>query len=531
MPISFEYIPNNVLLPLFYAEVTAAAEPFQPNLRLCLIGHQNKNTPGSAQDGYATANWPYNLTGTTAQNIFGRGSMLHWMYDIARENCPFGEIWGVALPEIAGAIKATGKIQVVKPASQTRQGMCAFFIAGRRTEVRVRPTDTAEIIAKNIQIEINKKPLPVKASGADGTTGKTTINITCMWAGVTGNEIRMSWIGPRGRGDWSEPAIVLGKYLLNIDYSLSGGAGEAEVGQALGILAERPFDVFVAATTNQAQLDALQDFMDNAAGRWSPSLQMYGHCVTTRISNFQNLYDLGVARNDPHLSIMGVKQSVQPSWEWSGALGGIMITHWAAPPELSRPLQTLELRKLSVGSDDDESFDSVERQQLLTQGISTFHVDRDTTCRIDRIRTTRKYNLYGDPDPSWADAVTMFQCMYFVRAMRAAITGAFPRAALTDEPSGINGFTSAQEIEMVVIHEYGRQQSLGLVEHQELFAQYLVCERDQVDRNRVNILMRPDFVNQLRVVAALVETHLELDPSSPLLNFTTDQPEDGALAA
>jgi phage tail sheath gpL-like len=105
----------------------------------------------------------------------------------------------------------------------------------------------------------------------------------------------------------------------------------------------------------------------------------------------------------------------------------------------------------------------------------------------------------------------MFQAQYFVRQMRAAITGAYPRAALTNVPAGINGFTSPQQITQLLIHEYQRMANMGLVENASLFSAYLVVERDAVDPNRVNILMRPDMVNQLRVVATLVETHLELD--------------------
>jgi phage tail sheath gpL-like len=208
--------------------------------------------------------------------------------------------------------------------------------------------------------------------------------------------------------------------------------------------------------------------------------------------------------------VMAVLNSAQPGWEWASALGAVMIQHWANPPELSRPLQTLELRGITVGTDDDETFDRLERQALLEIGASTFHVDADGTVRIDRIRTLRKTNAFGDPDASWADAITMFQAMYFVRSMRAYITSSFPRCALSNFPTGINGFTSPPEIRQALIHNYKRLEGVGLVENSSLFDQYLVVERNAIDPNRVDVLMRPDFINQLRVVAVLVETHLEL---------------------
>ena len=127
------------------------------------------------------------------------------------------------------------------------------------------------------------------------------------------------------------------------------------------------------------------------------------------------------------------------------------------------------------------------------------------------MRTLRKTNVYGDPDVSWADAITMFQTQYFVRSMRAHIQSTFPRCALTDVPTGINGFASVQQIATAILHNYRMLEGAGLVENFGLFAQYLIVERDLYDRNRVNCLMRPDMVNQLRVVAALVETHLQID--------------------
>lgn len=520
MPMSFEYIQPDVLLPLFYAEVTSAPEPISPSLKLCLIGHMNR---GAVYDeGSGLENTLYILTRTAATDLFGPGSQLEAMYEKARYNAPTAEIWGIACPEDpVDSIRSVGSIQVMHPANALRLGIATMYIAGRKLDINIRAGDTAEAIAKRFQDKINKSRFPVRATGATGLPGSDTITITAKWAGLTGNQIDLTFVGPHGRETANDPGVRMVRWYLELTQP-SGGEGEPEAPTTFAAIGDRPFDIFCMAIPGPGAglgaLDAAQDFMDNAAGRWSPTQQLYGHMVCTREDSFANLFAMAETRNDPHMTVLGVQNSIMPPWEWSAALAGVMITHWAAPPELSRPLQTLELRGMYVGADDDSSFDAVERQLLLEQGISTFHVDRDTTCRIDRIRTLRKLNLYGDPDPSWADAITMFQAQYLVRAMRAAITGAFPRAALTTEDSGIPGFASPGMIKMVIIHEYKRLQRLGLVENANYFSQYLIVERDDVDRNRVNVLMRPDMVNQLRVVAVIVETHLELDPTSPLLS-------------
>jgi phage tail sheath gpL-like len=520
MPVSFQYIQPNTLLPLFYAEVTSAQEPISENLRLCLIGHMNTNEVGPPAANYGAGsglpNILYLLSGTIATTLFGRGSMLEAMYQRARDNAPDAEIWAIACGTVDVSTRAVGSIEVIANGSTYRSGVGSFFIAGREVTYLVRSTDTALVIAKGIQAAINSLSMPVKATGANGGAGENTVTLTARWPGVTGNDIPISAVGPHGRASANTSRVNVTRLLLTFT-PMTGGAGEAETSSTFASIGDREFDVFAFPQAGVPQLDACQLFMDNIAGRWSPSKQLYGHMITASKGSYTGLYNLVSGRNDPSMSVLCILQSVCPAWEWTASLAGVMITHWAAPPELSRPLQTLPLRGMYVGSDDDASFDRTERQTLLSVGGSTFHVLPDTSCVIDRVRTNRKYNAYGDPDPSWADAIVRFQSQYFIRSMRRAITGAFPRAALTDEPSGINGFTSPSEIELELIHEYKRLASLGLVENTDLFSRSLIVERDLIDRNRVNVLMRPDFVNQLRVVATLVETHLELDATDPLV--------------
>ena len=51
--------------------------------------------------------------------------------------------------------------------------------------------------------------------------------------------------------------------------------------------------------------------------------------------------------------------------------------------------------------------------------------------------------------------------------------------------------------------------ALGVTENPDIFAQYVVVERDAVDANRVNAYLPVDVVNQLRVFAANVTTFLQ----------------------
>ena len=50
---------------------------------------------------------------------------------------------------------------------------------------------------------------------------------------------------------------------------------------------------------------------------------------------------------------------------------------------------------------------------------------------------------------------------------------------------------------------------MGLVENMDLFKANLIVERNANDPNRVDILFPPDLINQLRIMAMLVEFRLQ----------------------
>src|SRR5690348_14191904 len=94
MAVTFNQIPANLRVPLFYAEVNAGQSPFQGQSRLLLIGQRTAA-------GSMAANTIARLDGD-AQALAGAGSQLAEMAVWARQNHPFGEIWLGALADPAG---------------------------------------------------------------------------------------------------------------------------------------------------------------------------------------------------------------------------------------------------------------------------------------------------------------------------------------------------------------------------------------------------------------------------------------------
>lgn len=65
-----------------------------------------------------------------------------------------------------------------------------------------------------------------------------------------------------------------------------------------------------------------------------------------------------------------------------------------------------------------------------------------------------------------------------------------------------------------ILAEYADMEDLGLVENARLFAKYLIVERDGTNPNRVNVLLPPDLINQLRIFALLHQFRLQYSASA-----------------
>ncbi|MCI0555737.1 MAG: phage tail sheath subtilisin-like domain-containing protein [Anaerolineae bacterium] len=498
MPIAFEEVPGDPLVPFTYFELAPAPSPFNASLKCVFIGCKNQQQTAVAED-----NTPYILSQTEVERLFGRGSMVEAMYRKAKRNAPLAEFWGVSTAQDAGAVRSFGNIRIKSLPSQN--GMASVTIAGYNVAVPVTTTDTEEDIATRLATQVNKsKHLPVVAD-QDGTDA-TIVNITAKWRGGSGNDILMSV------NKWSVDNKI-GLEVLTVN-QLSGGTGSNNIAAALTSLGDQPFDVIaVGFEGSTGAASTLNEFFNHTDGRWAPHRQLFGHGVISSRGTFAELITLGEAINYPHVSVMGYTGSLTPPWEWTASLSARMTQHLATPPEMSRPLQTLELTDVQPSILMDDWYTTTENKSLIDAGISTFTVDPDRTVRISRIVTTRKTNVWGDPDPSWRDVETLFQQVFFTRSLRAAVTGAFPRAALSDHDLNIPGFASPGKVKDLIIHEYRRLERLGLVENSDLFSQVLVVERNLLDANRIDALIPIDVVNQFRIFAARVESNLQLTDS------------------
>src|SRR6516164_7008359 len=182
MPISFNQIPSNIKVPLYWVEVDPSMAGL-PNLGLRALLVGTMLGPTLAQ---AMPNVPIAI-GSQAQAdaAFGKGSELARMFVAFFANNFANEVWGLGVPEPVGAIAATGTITVTQ--SPTEAGTIHLYIAGQHIPVNIAASDTTANIALAIVDEITATPdLPVTATAATNI-----VTLHAVWKGVTGNDIRV----------------------------------------------------------------------------------------------------------------------------------------------------------------------------------------------------------------------------------------------------------------------------------------------------------------------------------------------------
>lgn len=494
MPVSFNTIPANIRVPLFYAEMDNSQAGYSSqNRRTLLIGQKLASASG------ATGTPMLVSSSDQAKQLFGVGSMLARMHEIYRKNDPFGEVWCMALADSGAGVAATGGIGVTGPA--TSAGTISLYIAGQLVQVAVANGDSAATITANIVAAINATSnLPVTAS----VSGGTNVSLLCRWKGSTGNDITVMDSYRRLAGGEQLPSGVgLGFTAMN------SGATNPSVATAITGMGDEEYDYVIHPYSDSGSLDLFDAELNDSAGRWSYSRQVYGHqyCAIRGIQ--ADLVTAGSNRNGPHLTLAGFEiDTPSPSWEYAAAYGARNAVFLNA--DVARPTQSGDLIGI-IPPRAGKRFLLTERQALLNYGIATSYYSGGL-MHIERAITTFQKNAFGQADTSYLDSETLHQNAYILRFLRGRITSKYARHKLANDGTRFGSgqpIVTPSIIKAELVSAYAELELLGIVENSAAFKANLIVERDQNNPNRVNILLPPDLINQLRIVALLNQFRLQ----------------------
>lgn len=501
--IPFSNVPNDVRVPLFYAEVDNSQANSATTVQRTLIIGQITSL------GTATPELPQICGGVgDAQAKYGINSQLAAMVAAYRKNDDFGEVWCLPLLDPGDAPSATATITI--SGTPSKNGAISLYVGGGGYwgdgtglyQVPVTTFSTENSIVTSLINLINSDlKAPVKATSA----GAGKIKLTAVHGGAIGNEIDLRLDYLDTLGGQSTPS---GLSVLFDSQKLIGGVLNPNLEGPLSSLGDTTFDFIVCPYVDTASLNALDNFLGMQTGRWSWSQQLYGNYFAVNSGTFGDQTTLGTTRNSPYGCILGVYDSPTPSWIIAAQYVGAIAQSLKNDP--GRPLQTLPIVGM-FAPPTASRFALTDRNVLLYNGISTFTVGDDGLCRVEAIITTYQKNAFGSPDNSYLKIETMFLLAYILRYMKTRITTKYGRMKLA-----ANGTRFAQGSAIVtpniirsdVIAAYQELEFNGHVQDADAFAKALIVEQNSENPNRVDVLWPGTLINQLNVFALLAQFKL-----------------------
>jgi phage tail sheath gpL-like len=510
MPISFNGIPQNWKMPLYWVEVDPSMAGF-PTSRLpaLLVGTMlaavDTDHPYGSK---APANIPVAIgSHAEARNLFGYGSMLDDMFDKFFQNNFAAEVWALPIAEAAGGVAASGSITVAT--APWEAGTTYVYINGRRVSVGVAADDAAEDVAITIAAAINADlSMPVVASVASGAV---VVNLVAKWKGIEGNDIdvRINYGGSLA-GERQPIGLTL---TTSNGGKLSGGTGVVDLAPGVANIGDEPFEYVAMGYTDSTALNVMEiEYGFSDSGRWGWMRQLFGHIFTARKDSYANLLTWGPNNNSPQVSVMSVESaSPTPPWAWAAAYDAKAARALLNDP--ARPLQTLGLQGC-LPAPKHQRFTMAECNALAGVGLATQRPNGDGVPAIMRESTTYQKNLYGQGDDAYEVVPTLATLAQLIRNQRHAITSKFPRHKLANDGTRFGpgqAIVTPKTVKAELVAQYRLDEYNGLVEDAINFKKNLIVERDSNNPNRLNVLYPPDLVNQLRIFAVVAQFRLQFN--------------------
>ena len=149
-----------------------------------------------------------------------------------------------------------------------------------------------------------------------------------------------------------------------------------------------------------------------------------------------------------------------------------------------------------------------ERDILLHNGIATSYVDSGGVVRAEGIVTTYQKNQFGAPDISYLMLNTPMTLSYIRFALKARLTSKYGRHKLGSDGTRYGqgqAIATPKVVKAEIVGFFRELEERAIVENPTQFLQDLIVERNKSNPNRMDVLMSPDLVNQLQVIAIKIQ--------------------------
>lgn len=488
MAITFDQIPANIRTPGVYTEIDSSQAI--SGIRLIAMRYLLLGQMISA--GTADPLVPVRVTSVAqARTLFGIGSMLAVMVEAAIASNNWSEMWCLPLEDGVETNPAAGLLTF--SGAPTAAGTVVAYIGGKPVRIGVTSDSTPSTIATALAAAINAATtLPVTAEASTAS-----VEITAKNTGEAGNsiDIRFGYFG-----EALPPGLA-----VEIDTQMTGGTGNPDITGAFTALGDEWFQVLGMPYTDASNLTVLEAELDS---RFGPLREIECQAFAAAKGSQGNLGTLGDSRNSPHVTIVAASGEPMPAFAKAAETAAIAAYHASIDP--ARPLQTLAYRYCLAPLEADR-FTQQERNLLLYDGIATTTVDAGGVMRVERLVTTYKTNSAGSPDEAYLDVETLFTLMTIRHDWRDYIRQKYPRHKLADDGTRFGdgqAVVTPNVIKAEAVSKFRQWEELGLVENFDQFKADLIVERNPSDTSRMDVLLPPDVINGLRVLANKIQFRL-----------------------
>ena len=486
MAISFNQIASDNRVPFVFVEFDTSraidgntAQPYNA----LIIGQKlsGGSKPNNQIDRVTSAE--------QAKEYYGAGSMLFHMAKAYFAQQKSVSLSMISLADDVGGVKAAGSIQFTGPA--TENGTAFVYVAGRRYTVGITDTDTATAIVAALVAKIqadDDRQVDAAVNGGD----PTICDLTARNAGEFGNsiDIRTNYF------DGEELPAGVGTVIV----PMASGTANPSVAPVITAMADTHYNTIAMPYSDAANLLLMETEMDS---RNTPQRQIDGVVFIAKKDTFGNLITFGDGRNSRFVSAMGMSGPT-PEWEWASASMAQVALSASIDPALQ--FNTLALAGVLPGTDS-ENFIFSERDQLLKDGISTFKVIGNVV-QLERMITMFQVNAAGGDSVAYLDVFTMTTLSKLRYDFRQLFLSKYGRHKLANDGTR---FGPGQKVitpkiakgETLALFEIWER--AGLVEDADQFAEDLIVERNEQDKNRLDFLLSPNLINNFITGASQIQ--------------------------
>jgi len=499
--IIFNYIPGaGLTAPGFFFEANSGGQ-YQSITRLVLLGYKssagalplNTPTPVSSQD--------------QADYLAGPGTMLREMFRLAAANAPAQPIWLLATSDPGTPLaKWTMTVNSV-PAP----GQGTFEIAGRQMAIAVSAADTTATVAASIAAAINGfydtltgAMVPVTAAvGSGGSANVVTVTAVHPGIGLVSSFLIDFYVSPASSNVLG--AVVGSTPVLAVTQTVEGTGIPPSLANALASLGDDPADFIVSPFADTASLEAASATLNDTSGRWAWDRQSYGHYWSVNEANFSAQTTFGLTLNDRHLTIQDAfPNNVSPIWEWIAGICGV-VAPWLSDTvtgNVSRNQTGTIVQGLRGPRDRSTLRNYSARNTLLNSGISTFNMDVSGNVTVDKIVTTYRVGISGQPDTVFRDIQSIYQAAGSLAYIRAIVEQAHGRKAFAaDNPGNLGAISTPSDIKSTFIAAYTQLVLQGVLQDVDGFSRNIVVQANAENPNRCDVLAPLERVNPLDILA------------------------------